>query len=125
MNPFDIVNSINDHTEIELEEKDYVAFMVNRALSYHPDVAHLANDMNGMSHIPPLMQYKYLLCTVRPRKRFGKWSKKKDDEFVEDVAAFYQMSQLEAKKVLRYLTPEQLHDIRNKVHHVGVVRKNE
>ena len=75
MNPFDIVSSVS-HTKKrvidETNEGEYNAFMVNRALSYYPDTIMHAQDMNVNHHLPGLLQYDYLLSSLRSRKRFSK-----------------------------------------------------
>ena len=61
MNVFDFVNSINydkrDLFEDPQAEKDYVPFLVNRSLSYFPDTALYANEMNQQAGIPKRWQY--------------------------------------------------------------------
>lgn len=122
MNPFDIVNSITFTKEcLQISEKDYNAYLVNRSLSYHQDTTHLANEMNGRwDSIPPLSQYEFLRSSVRPRKRFSKWHKDIKPPHLEEVATYYGMSLREARLVLSSLSEEQLQIIHDKLHHVGV-----
>ena len=47
------------HDDIDL--KDYVPFVINRALSYHMDCILYANEINMNSYIDKDMQYHYLL----------------------------------------------------------------
>jgi hypothetical protein len=69
-------------------EKDYNAFLVNRALSYHMDCILYANQMNMNSLTPRKLQYQYFLNTIRPMKRkFQSWHKQetvKDLECIKD-----------------------------------------
>jgi hypothetical protein len=122
MNPFDIVNSISFTKEcLLIDEKEYNAFLINRALSYHQDTAHVANEMNGRwDSIPPLSQYEYLRLSIRPRKRFSKWHKETKVPYAEDIAKFYGMSVREAKMSISALSEEQLKEIHEKIQHVGV-----
>jgi len=81
MNPFDYVNSINSTKKNlmrgtdndRLAEKEYAPFLTNRTLSYHHDTVALANEMNQRSQLEHLLQYEFLLNSVRPKKRFAKW----------------------------------------------------
>lgn len=116
MNVWDFVNDItndkknlfNTSDNIKLAEKVYEPFLVNRALSYHPDCIIPANEMNMNSHIDKRMQHSYLLNTIRPRKRFSKWAKSKESEFFEYVQMYYKSSRSETKVLLSVLSDEQL-----------------
>ena len=60
----------------EVDLKDYVPFVVNRALSYHMDCVLYANEMNVHCLTDKDMQYQYLLNSIRPMKRkFAPWQK--------------------------------------------------
>lgn len=116
MNVWDFVNDItndkknlfNTSDNIKLAEKVYEPFLVNRALSYHPDCIIPANEMNMNGHIDKRMQHSYLLNTIRPRKRFSKWAKSKESEFFEYVQMYYKSSRSETKVLLSVLSDEQL-----------------
>ena len=57
----DIIPSILQTKKNVLENpKDYNAFVVNRALSFHYDAALQANEMNKLPGLPADMQYHYL-----------------------------------------------------------------
>lgn len=95
------------------EEKDYNAFMVNKALSYHPDCLMAANHMNGNYNLDQRPQYDYLINTVRSRKRpFVKWEKVVIENDLLAVKIFFGYSDRVAREVLKVLTEEQLVDIR-------------
>ena len=123
MNPFDFVNDINfgkkdiitDSANPELAEKTYNPFLTNRALSYFPDTIQFANMMNKNSHIDHLLQYSFLLNIIRKRKRFSKWFKKNDDDFLEMVIEYYGYSVNKAKEALKILTDDQLEKIKEKM----------
>ena len=60
------------HTEED--EKSYVPFIINRALSFHRDCVSMANEMNIRPQTPKLLQYHFLIATIRKWKRpFQKW----------------------------------------------------
>jgi len=97
----------------ELDEKDYNAFMVNRALSLHQDCLFFANEMNGLYHLPKKAQYEYLLKSIRARKRnFVPWPKKQNNEDIKLVMRHFGYSQTKALQALNILTEEQLSSIR-------------
>lgn len=123
MNPFDFVNSINStkqnmmrNTENdELAERGYNPFMTNRALSYHNDTIGLANEMNMRHEIDSVMQYEFLLNTVRSKKRYAKWHKKENDSDLELIKEFYNYSDTKALQALNVLSDKQLEQIKIKM----------
>lgn len=123
-NPFDYITSIsqskNDMMEDEQGEKDYNAFMVNRGLSYFPDTILYANEMNRMAHIDNKLQYAYLINTIRSRKRFSKWVKKKEDSELEAVMRCYGYNIDKAKSALSILSPDQVKTIKEKLDEGGL-----
>lgn len=120
-NPFDYVNAINTTkknimrgTDNDyLAEKSYSVFMTNRALSYHMDTIGAANEMNRRWETDNLLQFEYLLNTVRPKKRFAKWVKKDDEGDLSIVKQYYGYNDAKALQALSILSSEQLTIIRN------------
>lgn len=123
-NPFDYITSISqskkDMMEDEQGEKDYSAWMVNRGLSYFPDTILYANEMNRMAHLPSKLQYTYLINIIRPRKRFSKWVKKKEDSDLEAVMRCYGYNIDKAKSALSILSPDQVKKIKEKLDEGGL-----
>ena len=123
-NPFDYINSISqtkkDMMEDEQGEKDYNAWLVNRGLSYFPDTILYANEMNRMAHLPSKLQYAYLINTIRPRKRFSKWVKKKEDSDLDAVMRCYGYNIDKAKSALSILSTEQIKTIKDKLDEGGL-----
>lgn len=116
LGPFDFLNSIND-TKIDLmvdeeSEKAYVPFIVNRGLSYFPDTALLANEMNVRCNISGKMQYAFLREVIRKKKRYSKWHKAIDNDDIELIKKHYGYSTRKAIDVLPLLTKEDLDAIR-------------
>lgn len=119
MNPFDFVNAINAGTNIvrnsdnpELTAKQYVPFMVNRALSYHHDCIVQANEMNRYPELDKMAAFDFYLNTIQPRKRFSKWAKKVQNADVDIIKQYYGYNDKRAFEVLSILTSEQLKTIR-------------
>lgn len=127
MNVFDYVNAITHNKKKlmsgsendALAESSYVPFVVNKSLSYFPDTVLHANEMNQYGGIDNLLQFSYLLNSIRPAKRFAKWVKREDLEDVELVKQFYGYSTEKAMQVLSILTSDNLHYIKQKLERGG------
>lgn len=120
LSPFDFFQSISlskkDIIQGEPEnEKAYNSFVVNRTLSYFPDTALIANEMNRYHHLDEKLQYHFLLNIVRKQKRFSKWVKADTHNDIDNVKEYYGYSDEKARTVLPLLTPQQLEHIKNKV----------
>jgi hypothetical protein len=125
LSPFDFLNSINsgikspDLFESERQtsntsgasldsvEKQYVPFMVNRGLSYFRDTVLYANEMNRYYRLSGKLQYDFLRTSIRPSKRFAKWTKKASDDDVKLVMDAYGYSMSKASAVVELLSESQ------------------
>ena len=123
MTPFDYLNSINytkeDVMHDDIDEKQYVPYVINRSLSYFPDTVAMANEMNRWHHIDNKLQFAFLINIVRKRKRFSKWNKPDSDNDIEAVKEYYGYSNEKARQALSLLSPEQINDIKKKVNKGG------
>ena len=119
MRPFDYLNSINytkKHImKDDIDEKEYVSFMINRGLSYFSDTVSYANIMNQYHHLDKRLQYDFLINIIRQRKRFSKWIKPETSEDIEVIMEYYGYSNEKARQALPLLNSEQLKQIRQKV----------
>lgn len=116
MDVWKILNSISQ-TKIDLSKEDgfdktYNSYMICRGLSYFPDTIEYANHMNMMYHLDNKLQYEYLKNIIRPRKRWSKWAKKKEDKSLEIIKTYYKCSDKKAIEYLRILTDKQLKAIK-------------
>jgi hypothetical protein len=113
----DIIPSILQHkTPVLEEDKQYNAFIVNRAISFHYDCILQANEMNRFPNLPGTMQYHYLLNSIRGYKRpFRKWEKRETIENLDAVKEYYKYSNEKAKEALVLLTATQLEEIRKRL----------
>ena len=127
--PFDYVNAIS-HTKQdlirnsenpELAEKNYNAYMINKALSYFVDTIPFANEMNSYHTLDSKLQNDYLINIIRPKKRFAKWVKKISSDDLDAVKLYYGYSDEKAQSALSILSDEQLALIRN-THKQGGVK---
>lgn len=122
--PFEFVTSINSTKKYILEdEKDYKAFLVNRSLSYFPDTALMANEMNIHHQLDPKLQYDFLINIVRKKKRFSKWAKAETLNDIDSVKEYYGYSNEKAKSALLLLTNEQIELIKTRIYKGGTTRK--
>ena len=102
-------------------EKDYNAFDVNRALSYHMDCILYANQMNMNHGLSGDLQYQYFLNTIRPMKRkFQPWQKREVSKDLDCVKEYFGYSNQKAKEALRILNDEHITFIKEKVNKGGV-----
>jgi len=130
-NTFDYINSIShDKKDLmrgtdndELAEKGYKPFMTNRSLSYHIDSILYANEMNRMGHLDSLLQYDFLLNSLRSRKRFAKWLKPEVNENLEMVMEYYDYNQKKAIDALSILSDNDISMIKEQLEKGGM--KNE
>lgn len=117
MTPFDFVNSINfTKKDLIAENKDnekfYAPFVVNKTLSYFADCVFIANEINMFHHLPNKQQYSFLLNMIGKRKRFAKWHKF-DNEVIEAIQHYYNVSYNKAVAMLPLLTDEQKNMIKD------------
>src|SRR6056300_266552 len=123
MSPFDYLNSINytkKHImKDDIDEKEYVSFMINRGLSYFQDTIAYANIMNQYHHLDKRLQYDFLINIIRQRKRFSKWIKPETSEDVEVIMEYYGYSNEKARQILSLLNSEQLQQLKEKVNKGG------
>lgn len=116
LSPFDFLNSINNHKEMEMDEdteNQYVPFLINRGLSYFQDTALYANMMNRNHHLPKSSQYFFLLNTVKPRKRFSKWCKREVHDDLELIKEHYGYNDKKAMEALSILSTAEVESIKN------------
>lgn len=123
----DVIPSIQQTKKVVItaeNERDYVPFVVNRSISFHMDMVMPANQMNFQPSTDNLLQYHYLLHTVRGYKRpFQKWQKREMIDNLEAVKEFYGYSNEKAKEALSLLTADQIKSIKSKMERGGVKRK--
>lgn len=108
----DIIPSIQQSKKeviTEENEKDYVPYIVNRSLSYHNDMVMYANEMNKLPHLDNLLQYQYLMKTIRGYKRpFQKWQKRDTIRDLAIVKEYYNYSNEKAREVLPLLSEDDI-----------------
>jgi hypothetical protein len=123
----DIIPSILQTKKNVLEdEKDYNAFVVNKALSFHYDCVLSANQMNMNHVLDNKLQYQYLINIIRPYRRpFQKWLKAEKVENLECVKEYYGYSNEKAKAALEVLSEEQIKTIKKELNKGGINGKSQ
>ena len=126
LNPFDYVNSINSNKTLfgtdndDLIERDYNSYLVNRSFSQFVDTVYSANEMNCNHHLDKKLQYDFLINIIRPRKRFKKWAKASEVEYLDIIKEYYGYSNAKAKEVMSILSNEQLVVIKERIKKGGL-----
>ena len=120
----DVIPSIQQTKKVVItteNERDYVPFVVNRSISFHLDMVMAANEMNMNPSTDNLLQYHYLLNTVRAYKRpFQKWQKRDTIENLDAVKEYYNYSNEKAKDALSLLSTEQIEEIKKSLYKGGL-----
>jgi hypothetical protein len=93
--------------------------MINRGLSYFPDTLLYCNEMNLNAQVDKKLQYHYLINIIRPRKRFSKWAKRKDDVDLQIVMEYFGYNIDKAKSALSILSPDDVNKIKEKMNKGG------
>lgn len=107
--PFDIVNIISSKERLltpEELDRDYNAFIINRALSNNYDTIFFANEMNKSWGLSKKLQFHFYFFGIDKRKRYGKWFKKgtdTDEEKIKLIKQYFDYSTIKAKEVLPIL----------------------
>ena len=120
----DIIPSIQQTKKVVItaeNERDYVPFVVNRSISFHLDMLMAANQMNMLPMADNLLQYQYLLNTVRAYKRpFQKWQKRETVENLDAIKEYYNYSNEKAKEALSILSNAQIEEIKKNLNKGGL-----
>ena len=115
ISPFDYVQAINytkeDMILDERTEKEYNAFIINRAMGYSPDTVIAGNEMNSRPHLDKKMQFDFLKGVVRKAKRYNKWLKAEESD-LEAVQEYFGYSFNKAKDALKILSDDDLSKIK-------------
>jgi hypothetical protein len=116
INVFSFVKAINETKEdlMEHEEyhKEYIPFVVTRALSFGLDTTIIANEANQRQFPTKRMHFDFLRHAVKKRKRFLPWKKNISPENIDIIKNFYKYSDVKAHEACRLLTNEQIQNIK-------------
>jgi hypothetical protein len=115
MSPFEFTKSISDTKEdiYDGNEKDYNAFVINKAMSFNVDCIFIANELNKYSAIPKHSQYYLWLNSIEKKRRYGKWVKKDSmSDDIELIKEAYGYSNAKALTVLPLFTDKKLLELK-------------
>ncbi|AYP28339.1 clamp loader of DNA polymerase [Serratia phage vB_SmaA_3M] len=97
-------------------KKGFDPFMVRRALAQSKDVIVCAEEMNLLHHVDPWMQWNYAFYSIKPKKRYDKWSKKgAANEDITLLCDYFQISPEKASDYMGFLPEEAIAEIRLRV----------
>jgi hypothetical protein len=117
-----LLSNNNYKLESELEEKEYKAFLINKALSAQMDVIFYVDEMNRNHQLDNKLQYDFYFYSIKKYKRpFQKWLKTTEIEDIEIIKEYYGYSNQKAKEVIKLLSKEDLQYIRDKVEKGGQI----
>jgi hypothetical protein len=124
---FDYVNEImqgKKNLMVDADsEKEYIPFLVNRALSYHYDTILHSNEMNKRHFLDKKLQNDFFINSVRSKKRpFVKWAKSEKNDDLACIKQVYNFSDAKALDALRLLNEEQIQELKEKTN-IGGLRK--
>ena len=126
MELFDFLNDISHKKrgiirDDPLAEKDYNPYIINKFLSQHVDCILYVNEMNIRPYCDKILQFDYLINSLRKQfRRSSKWLKPDFFDDVEVVKEYFGYSTIKAKQALEILTEEQLEHIRFKLRKGGL-----
>ena len=112
--PFDYAKSVTHtkeslYTTEEVFVKEYLPFMVNRALSNSPQTALFADAMNQYPNLDKKLQYDFYLTGIPKQTGFTKWVKKEDQdlnvEHLQHICEVFECSLEKAIEKYKVLGP--------------------
>ena len=116
----DWLNSINKTKEdllsdddAGISEKEYLPYIINRCLSYFPDIIFIINELNKRPDMDKKMQYHFLLHMLEKKNRFSPWQKKDKIDDLELIKKHYKYNNRTAKEALEVITDSELQKLKN------------
>ncbi len=125
MSPFEFINQINHGKKNLMDEtpeleREYKPFIVNRGLSFNHDTALYANEMNIHNNADFKLQFDFFLNIIRPKKRFGKWIKRENNEILDLIKGYYNCNYEKAREYATLLDDSQLNIIKQRIETGGL-----
>ncbi len=111
-NPFEFIKAISETKEYlwdEFSEKEYVPFLAARNFSYFHDTIMYANEINY--YIPPKWHHDYLFHSIKARKRYQKWHKKENVDYIHIIMQHFGYNRQRALEAIEILSKDQLIEI--------------
>jgi hypothetical protein len=118
---FDYISTINKkvgkmpYDDMDEFESTYNQYVVNMAMSKHPETVLFAEDLACRTNLTNLQHFEYLYYSVPKGNRWAKWGKEEKLLNIEVIQATYKYSYEKAKSVLDLLTDEQIEILKTKL----------
>ena len=124
VSPFDLAHDLisKERYDSEASEmKSYTKFLINRTLSYHPDIIAHANMMNVFIDTSNQLHYDYMHYSIDKKRRSKKyWAKLKKYEHLEMIKEYFNYSTPKALSALSVLADNDLEIIKKSMNKGGV-----
>ena len=124
VSPFDLAHDLTSKERYDSdasEMKSYTKFLINRTLSYHPDLIAYANEMNIHIDISDRLHYDFLHHSIDKKRRSKKfWAKTKKYEHLELVKEYFNYNNQKALSALSVLSDKDIETITNLMNKGGV-----
>ena len=124
VSPFELAHDVPSKERYDSdasEMKSYTKFLINRTLSYHPDIIAYANEMNIHIDISDRLHYDFLHHSIDKKRRSKKfWAKTKKYEHLELVKEYFNYSNQKALSALSVLSDKDIETITNLMNKGGV-----
>jgi hypothetical protein len=124
VSPFDLAHDLTTRERYDSdvsEMKSYTKFLLNRTLSYHPDLIAYANEMNIHIDVSDKLHYDYMHHSIDKKRRSKKyWAKSKKYEHLEMVKEYFNYSNQKALSALSVLSDSDIETIKNLMNKGGV-----
>ena len=124
VSPFDLAHDLTTRERYDSdvsEMKSYTKFLLNRTLSYHPDLIAYANEMNIHIDVSDKLHYDYMHHSIDKKRRSKKyWAKSKKYEYLEMVKEYFNYSNQKALSALSVLSDNDIETIKNLMNKGGV-----
>ena len=124
VSPFDLAHDLTTRERYDSdvsEMKSYTKFLLNRTLSYHPDLIAYANEMNIHIDVSDKLHYDYMHHSIDKKRRSKKyWAKSKKYEYLEMVTEYFNYSNQKALSALSVLSDSDIETIKNLMNKGGV-----
>ena len=124
VSPFDLAHDLTTRERYDSdvsEMKSYTKFLLNRTLSYHPDLIAYANEMNIHIDVSDKLHYDYMHHSIDKKRRSKKfWAKSKKYEHLDMVKEYFNYSTPKTLSALSVLSDKDIEAIKNLMNKGGV-----
>ena len=124
VSPFDLAHDLTTRERYDSdvsEMKSYTKFLLNRTLSYHPDLIAYANEMNIHIDVSDKLHYDYMHHSIDKKRRSKKyWAKSNKYEHLDMVKEYFNYSTPKTLSALSVLSDKDIEAIKNLMNKGGI-----